>query len=74
MREIEKREEWYGCNLSTPKAWAGVRRERSLRDSLSSEDHIAEIKEYFLESLEELREIKGQYPHLPWGDSAATDV
>jgi hypothetical protein len=41
---------------------------------LSSEDHVANSKKLFLESLEELREIKGQYPRLPWGDPAVTDV
>jgi len=35
---------------------------------------FAEIKKFLLESLEEPREIKGQYPHLPWGDPVATDV
>lgn len=70
MQEIEKREEWYGYNLSIPKVWAGVKRERSLQDFLSSEDHVTEIKRFFLESLEELREIKEQYPHLPWGSSS----
>lgn len=70
MREIEKGRGWYSQNLGVYDAgWSRVGRGRSLRDFLSSEDHVAEIKKFFFETLEELREIKELYPHLPWGDS-----
>jgi hypothetical protein len=57
---------WGSYDLSDPTAWAGVFRERSLRDFLSKEDHVAEIKAYFLELLEDLAKIKKTYPRLPW--------
>ncbi len=64
MREIERAQGWYSQNLSVYDA--GLSRVgRSLQDLLSSEDHVAQIKGFFLESLDELREIKEQYPHLP---------
>jgi hypothetical protein len=70
MQEIAEQRGWYDVNLSNLGAgWSRVGRGRSLQDFLSSEDHVAEIKKFFLESLEELREIKEQYPHLPWGGS-----
>lgn len=75
MREIERDRGWYSHNLSVYDAgWSRVGRGRSLQDFLSGEDHVAEIKKFFLESLEELREIKEQYPHLPWGDTSVTDA
>lgn len=68
MREIAENRGWYSWNLSE-RTWSGITRERSLRDFLSSPDHVAEIKKFFLESLDELQEIKTQYPHLPWDGS-----
>lgn len=66
MQKISQRPAWSSYDLSDPTAWAGVFRERSLRDFLSKEDHIAEIKTYFLELLEDLAKIKKKYPRLPW--------
>lgn len=66
MREISRRDGWQGYDLDKERAWSGVSRERSLKDFLSKEDHVAEIEAYFLELLEELAEIKEQYPYLPW--------
>lgn len=68
MQEISQRPGWSSYNnLNDPTEWAGVVRERSLRDFLSKEDHVLEIKAYFLELLEDLAAIKKEYPHLPWG-------
>lgn len=69
MQEIEKHGDWVSWGLNDSKAWAQIMRERSLRDFLSSPDHVAEIKKFFIKSLDELQEIKEQYPHLPWDDS-----
>jgi hypothetical protein len=67
MQKISQRPAWSSYDLSDPTAWAGVFRERSLRDFLCKEDHVTEIKAYFLELLEDLAAIKKEYPHLPWG-------
>ena len=67
MQKISQRPAWSSYDLSDLTAWAGVFRECSLRDFLSKEDHVAEIKAYFLELLEDLAKIKKKYPHLPWG-------
>ena len=66
MQKISQRPGWSSYDLDDPTAWAGVICERSLRDFLSEEDHVAEIKAYFLELLEDLAKIKKKYPHLPW--------
>jgi len=69
MKEIEERDGWESSELDYSRAWSSVGRESSLQDFLSSDDHVAEIKKFFLESLDELQEIREQYPHLPWGDT-----
>ena len=73
MQKISQRPGWSSYDLNDPAAWSGVIRERSLRDFLSKEDHIAEIKAYFLELLEDLAKIKREYPHLPWGPASQQD-
>ena len=70
MQKISQRPGWGSYDLNDPVAWSGVFRERSLRDFLSEEDHVAEIKAYFLELLEDLAKIKKKYPHLPWRPSS----
>ncbi len=70
MEEIARHRGWYSTNLGNLSAgWSRVGRGRSLQDFLSGPDHVAEIKKFFIESLDELQEIKEQYPHLPWDDS-----
>jgi hypothetical protein len=70
MQKISQRPGWSSYDLNDPTAWAGVFRECSLRDFLSKEDHVAEIKAYFSELLEDLAKIKKKYPHLPWGPAS----
>jgi hypothetical protein len=67
MKEIrEERGGWEGYNLDTLQAWSGISRIRSLQDFLSQQDQVAQIEEHFVALLDELAEIKQQYPHLPW--------
>lgn len=54
----------YGLNGSIP--WVAIFREKSLQDFLAQEDHIVATQQFFLDALDELEEIKRQYPHLPW--------
>jgi hypothetical protein len=66
MKDICNQFGWQGYGLNEPKAWSGIAREKSLRDFLSQEDHIAAIEEFFLQALNELDEIKRKYSQLPW--------
>jgi hypothetical protein len=67
MKDICHQFGWQGYALNEPKAWSGIVREKSLRDFLSQEDHIAAIEQFFLQALNELDEIKRKYSQLPWG-------
>ena len=49
---------------SDPAAWSSVFRERSLEQSLSEEDHVEAIRDYFLESLAELEKLLKAHPIL----------
>jgi PD-(D/E)XK nuclease superfamily len=60
------RSNWKGYDLDNSKAWSRIVLGRSLQFFLSEEDHIAAIQKFFRESLEQLSEIKSQYPELPW--------
>lgn len=67
MKDICSQFGWRGYKLNESKAWSGIVREKSLREFLSQEDHIAAIEEFFLKALNELDEIKRKYSQLPWG-------
>lgn len=66
MKDICGQYRWKGYNLDSPKDWAGIVREKSLQDFLSEEDHVMAIKNFFLQTLDELEQIKNQYSQLPW--------
>jgi hypothetical protein len=66
MKEISEQSEWKGYELDTANGWAKIVREKSLQDFLSREDHISVVKEFFLQAIKELDQIKLQYPTLPW--------
>lgn len=66
MNDICNRYSWRGYGLNNTKTWSSIVREKSLQDFLSQEDHIAAIKQFFLESLKELQKIKTEYSNLPW--------
>ncbi len=70
MRQIAPREGWESFNLDDPAGWAGVRRVRSLTALLPEEDHVAAVKTFFVESIQQLREelteFKKRRPDLPW--------
>lgn len=66
MKDICKDYGWREYRLNEPQAWSGIVREKSLQAFLAQEDHVADIKKFFLQSLEELAEIKSKYLNLPW--------
>lgn len=58
---IKQRSDWQEVDSNK---WIEFRRKRSLREFLSSNDHVFEIKKYFGDLLEELESIKSKYPNL----------
>ena len=64
MREIDTRPDWEGNSLNDPKAWCSVFRQHSLEGFLSEENHVEAIRNYFLESLDELENLVAAYPIL----------
>jgi hypothetical protein len=70
MKRIALNEGWETYNTDDPTGWAGVRRVRSLASLLPYEDHVAAVKHFFVESIQQLREelteFKKRHPDLPW--------
>lgn len=73
MKEISAKYGWQQYEINNPKAWSRIIREKSLQDFLAEEDHIMAIQKFFLESLDELKQIKSDYPSLPWGVVEGSD-
>lgn len=67
MKDICKQHNWQGYGLNDANAWSSIFQERSLQSFLSEEDHIAAIKQFFLQTLDELEKIRNEYSQLPWG-------
>lgn len=74
MKEISAKYGWQQYEINNPKAWSRIIREKSLQDFLAEEDHIVAIQNFFLESLDELKQIKSEYPSLPWGVIEGSDT
>jgi hypothetical protein len=66
LKEIAYTSDWQGYRLDQPSEWAGITKTKSLRDFMTFDDHVAAIKAYFLEILQEVPEIKQRYPNLQW--------
>lgn len=69
MKRISLREGWEGHNLDIS-TWSTVQRSVSLANLLYEEDHVAAIKQFFIESIRQLRgeltAFKKEHPDLPW--------
>ncbi len=74
MKEVSAKYGWQQYEINNPKAWSQIIREKSLQEFLSAEDHIVSIQKFFLESLDELKQIKSEYPLLPWGTMESIDT
>jgi hypothetical protein len=68
MRDIVKSnpDEWNGYHLNESKNWAGIGKELGIEHFMNEQDHIKSIQDYFLNLIDELTDIKKQYPNLPW--------
>ncbi len=65
-RWTAERDGWEGGDLDDEAAWSWVYRSRGLQEFLSGEDHVSAIRTFLVESLEELAEMKRDFPGLPW--------
>ena len=72
MKRIALHKDWEPYNLDNPSGWAGVRRVRNITSLLAEEDHIAEAKHFFVESIRQLKEeltaFKKEHPDLIWDE------
>ena len=66
MKELSQESEWGSYNLNKPKNWSKITLRRPLNEFLAGEDHVAKIKVYFHEILNNLVSIKNRYPEVPW--------
>lgn len=73
FRQISSNSNWNPYNLDTPNAWSSIALEKSLRGFLSLDDHVFAIEEFFLSALQDLENLRQQYPQLPWGVVAEDD-
>jgi PD-(D/E)XK nuclease superfamily len=74
MKGICKQPDWKGYELDDKSAWSRIWLERSLQSFLGEEDQVIAIQKFFLEALDDLTEIKKQYPELPWAAVTAVPV
>lgn len=63
IKDIRDKTAW---KVKDIESWTELYYTKSLREFLPYKDHIKVIKEYFVESLQELKKIKEEYPELPW--------
>lgn len=57
---------WTSEHLDNETEWAYVRKRVSIQSLMGGGDHVRAIKDYLLQSLEEVKEFKKTYPGLPW--------
>ncbi|MBD2428971.1 PD-(D/E)XK nuclease family protein [Phormidium sp. FACHB-1136] len=74
MKEICIQYNWKSYNLDVPGVWSGISWKKSIRDFLATEDHVASIENFLLESLDEWRTIRQSYPELPWVAASDNDI
>ena len=55
MKRIGLNEGWETYSTDDPRGWAGARRTRSLAVLLSEQDHIGAVKNFFIDSIQQLR-------------------
>lgn len=61
----EKYDSWQTVSIINPKDWAKLSYRTSLQTFLSEESQIEEIKKFFINGLNEWKQIINEYPDLP---------
>ncbi|MDX2079955.1 MAG: PD-(D/E)XK nuclease family protein [Terrimicrobiaceae bacterium] len=69
----EKGKGWESWALDNPREWASITRWEWLRVFLTRDDHVAAVKAYFRELLEDVRAFQARFPELPWMPLEAKD-
>jgi len=62
----ESGEKWKTEDLDNPGARAALTRWAWLRVFLTTDDHVAAVKAYFRELVEDIRTFRARFPDLPW--------
>ncbi len=57
---------WESFALNNKDEWAGMRKKLSLKEIMSTEDHLTEIQEWYIDALNDLQIFKENNPELPW--------
>jgi hypothetical protein len=70
----EKGERWDSWSLDNQKEWASVTRWEWLRVFLTTDDHVAAVKAYFRELLEDIGAFRAKFPDLPWTPTETKEV
>ena len=63
MTDISRRNGWQSMDYAD---WFTAYHPKNLVHFLSGEDHVALMKIFLLERLDELADLKQSYPQLPW--------
>ena len=66
--DLQREQNWLGYRLNQPENWPGVYKSKALNEIIMIDDHVRAIKDYLLELLEEVAEIKKRYADVPWND------
>jgi len=63
---VTENSQWRRDNLDVAHQWGGISRQQSIGDFLRYEDHVAEIRRFFAECLDDLDKFKAANADLPW--------
>lgn len=74
MKEICIQHNWKSFNLDVLGVWSGISWKTSIRDFLATEDHVASIENFLVESLDKWRTIRQSYLELPWVAASDNDI
>lgn len=67
LRRWAERDGWEGHQLEFDEGeWSRVYRHRGMQEFLAGEDHVSAIRTFLIEALEELAEMRREFPELPW--------
>ena len=57
---------WHGVSLNETDAWSSIRLSNDMKYFLPEKDHVASIKQFFLDGLAAVESLRERYPDLPW--------
>jgi hypothetical protein len=57
---------WFAHKLDNVNAWSSINIRKNLQAVLSDSDHIKSVRQFFIDGLIELENVRSNYPQLPW--------